>query len=36
MEGIIVRVKLDNEMIREIKFPSNLAKEWDRALDETS
>lgn len=36
MEGIIVRVKLDGELVREFKHPSNLDREWDRGLDETS
>ena len=36
MEGIIVRVKLDGDLVREYKFPSNLTKEWDRGLDEAS
>ena len=36
MEGIIVRVKMDGAVIREFKFPSNLTREWDMALQESS
>jgi len=36
MEGIIVRVKLEGQLVREYKFPSNLDRTWDRSKDEAS
>jgi len=29
MEGVIVRMTMDGKVVREVKFPSNLTKEWD-------
>jgi hypothetical protein len=34
MEGIILRVKMDGNLVREFKYPSNLAREWDMGAEE--
>jgi hypothetical protein len=34
MEGIILRVTMDGNLVRELKFPSSLVKEWDAGVAE--
>jgi hypothetical protein len=34
MEGIILRVTMDGNLVREFKFPSSLKKEWDAGVAE--
>lgn len=36
MEGIILRVTMDGNLVREFKFPSNLDKNWDEAAAESN
>ena len=33
MEGIILRVKLNGNLVREVKFPSSMNREWDPTQD---
>ena len=33
MEGIILRVKLNVKLVRELKYPSSMSREWDSTED---